>query len=288
MKLRERFASITLFLVLPNASTFQSSPTCCSFRTRPLRAVEEDSFDVEDARSRLESLMITGGDEQASDTPIEAAVLTELHLNDLPPLPPLTSIERDRRLAEMDLLAELENGDAAIAALWSLWFQERGPDAAKKLAKAEALTSQGPVSWPEAESVLEELIEEYGVHFTEPVNRLATLYYLQDRLEESEKLCNIVLDYKPWHFGALSGIVMVHAGLRNVNAARLWASRRLPTFASQGPNNRRQGWVKRALRDAEESLEEAEKRVSAAFGEPDQHARDTSRKSVEDDDEAWQ
>ena len=45
----------------------------------------------------------------------------------LPPPPPLTSIERDRRMAKLKLLAQLEDGDEALEQLWSLWFAERGP-----------------------------------------------------------------------------------------------------------------------------------------------------------------
>ena len=201
------------------------------------------------------------------------------------------------------MLAELDEGDDAMVDLWNLWFHERGSKAAAQLAKAEELTSQGPLAWPDAERILEDLIVQYGVYFTEPVNRLATLYYMQDRLEESERLCNIVLDCKPWHFGALSGIVMVHAGLRNVNAARLWAARRLPTYVADSEgvsiNRRRRAWVMRALRDAEQSLVDAEKRVHVAFGKPDEHATTggsegptldgaTVDHDDDDDDDAWQ
>ena len=47
--------------------------------------------------------------------------------------------------------------------------------------------------WGEAEQVLRDLIEENGIHWVEPVNRLATLLYMQGRLEESKHLCEVVL-----------------------------------------------------------------------------------------------
>jgi hypothetical protein len=122
------------------------------------------------------------------------------------------------------------------------------------------------------------------------------LYYIQCRLEEAEVLCKIVLQLKPWHFGALSGIVMIYADLHDSDAARIWAARRLPAFAPTGTNRRREAWVGKALFDAEQSLVKAEARVSEAFGAPDDHATTRGRRQLRDqknhlnlfDDDAWQ
>ena len=215
----------------------------------------------------------------------------------LPPAPPLTTIERQRRQAELQLLAALEAGDEVLSALWALWFQERGPEAAKRLEEAEELTGQGPESWDKAEQLLRGLIDKYGVYWAEPVNRLATLHYMQGRFQQAETLCKIVLAVKPWHFGALSGIVMVYAGRHNVEAARHWAARRLPVFAPAGSNRRRTTWVQKAVADAQDSLFCAESRLKDVFGEQDQHAvmdEDSPPHFGDDDDDdtmledAWQ
>jgi hypothetical protein len=135
------------------------------------------------------------------------------------------------------------------------------------------------------------LIEEYGVYWAEPVNRLATLCYMQGRMEEAETYCKQVLAVKPWHFGALSGMVMIYAGARDSQSARMWASRRIPTFAPSGPNRRRAGWVQHAVREAMESLFSAESRVIEAFGEPDEHSLNRKKESFEqgdDEKDAWQ
>jgi hypothetical protein len=50
--------------------------------------------------------------------------------------------------------------------------------------------------------------------FADPLAISATLY-MQGRMDEAETLCKIVLSVKPWHFGALSGIVMIYAGSRD-------------------------------------------------------------------------
>lgn len=166
---------------------------------------------VEEARQRLESLVNGGGSSSGNTSPGAAApskppsassISPALHDESvrvlLPPPPPLTGAERNRRHAEMDLLRRLNTDDVALTDLWDSWFQERGPAAAAQLAAAEHWTGRGPATWPRAERVLHGLIRRHGVYWAEPLNRLATLYFLQGRWEESEMLCQMVLDVKPW------------------------------------------------------------------------------------------
>jgi hypothetical protein len=264
----------------------------------PQGDADEKDLDVEAIRKRLESLVRDGSaDEGQTDFPPtrqapRAPTFSKSPAQGvvMPPAPLLTSIDRERREAEIQLIRQLEHSDDSLSDLWTLWFQERGSEAAARLVEAESLTGQGPTSWDEAEKLLRQLIEEYGVYWAEPVNRLATLYYMQGRMDEAETLCKIVLSVKPWHFGALSGIVMIYAGSRDSQSARLWASRRIPTFAPAGNNRRRAGWVQHAVREAMESLHSAENRVVEAFGKPDEHSLGNTKTTVEhdDDEEAWQ
>jgi hypothetical protein len=110
-------------------------------------------------------------------------------------------------------------------------------------------------------------------------------------MEWSYKLCQAILKVKPWHFGALSGIVQVCIGLGDRNAARLWAEKRLPTtiagtsfppFAAtpgddddDGPvNPRREEWVERAVVNAKEFLKKAERDTKECyFGKPEDYYR---------------
>ena len=205
----------------------------------------------------------------------------------LPPAPPLTTIERERREAEIQLLRRLKDGDDSVSDLWTLWFGERGSDAAQKLLQAEELTNHGNSlqQWTQAEDILRALIEEHGVYWVEPVNRLATLYYMTGRLDEAETLNKVVLAVKPWHFGALSGIVMIYAAQADSEKARLWAASRLPTFAPTGENRRRVVWAEEAVRSAEESLAQAEKRIRDLFGEPDDY--DAMQRQQQQKDGDW-
>lgn len=249
---------------------------------------DDDLFDVELVRRRLEAMMMGSED---TDSPFTSSVLRrERPLfgggSTLPEAPPLTAIAKERRVAEIQLLSDLVHGDESLDGLWSLWYSERGPHAANELRSIEELSAQGPRGWGEAEERLRDLIDEHGVHFVEPVNRLATLLFLQGRLEESKILCETVLAVKPWHFGALSGIVLVCAGVGDTSAARQWAARRLPPIQPTGSNKRRAQWVERSVKDATKALFDAERCVKKVFGKPDeQHLR--MDKSL-DDDVSWQ
>lgn len=202
-----------------------------------------------------------------------------------PPL--LTTMERERREAEIRLLSKLESGDEVLTDLWTHWFQERGQQAAAQLAEAESLTSMGPGGCVKAEEILRDLIKTHGVWWAEPVNRLATLYYQQGKFEESGILCRMVLSVKPWHFGALSGIVMVYAALRDSEQACQWAARRLPSYSPKGTKRRRSAWVRKAILDAHDSLLEAETRLKETFGKQDKQSS-LSNDSLLLENDSWQ
>lgn len=189
----------------------------------------------------------------------------------LPSRPPLTAIERERRFAEIELLKHLREGDDnVIADLWSLWFSERGPQAESILKEVNDLMVGGDVGdMIRAERMLLSLIEQYGVYFAEPANRLATLYFSQGRLEEALFLNKVVLAVKPWHIEALSHIVMVYDALGDSISARAWAGFRLPTPTRISSNKRQARWAQRAVLDAIRLYEQGEMTNAISFGEPD-------------------
>lgn len=232
-----------------------------------------DAFDIEEARSKFESMM---------DEVDCSSVSTSL---DNQPL--MTTINRIRRENEILLLEALENDEEVAQELWLLWYNERGRKA--NIAIREGEEWMNAKQWGKAEQRFKDLIGEYGIYWAEPVNRLATLYFLQGRMEESKQLCEVVLQVKPWHFGALNGIVMVCAHLQDAEATRKWAARRLPTLAPEGTTNpRREEWVEEAVDSAKQLLEEEETRLRLAFG-PQQSLQAEGRKmTIEMEDDAWQ
>lgn len=338
-------------------------------RFEDMMSIPNDNISHEDDKTTKKNLKKNKKDKtttnKASTKQSSALIstLSEQILNDLSsqtsknktPPPPLTTILRERKIAELNLLSSLSDSDEAVHDLWSLWFSERGPAAATLLLRVEELLSSCTTSTPrsgssgggsgspssspppsspgspnqdmtdntrleEAEQLLWSLIQEHGVHWAEPINRLATLMYIQGKYKESKALCEIVLSVKPWHMGALSGIVLVCASMNDVSGARMWADRRLPPLGPEGTTGgreRRRIWVDRAVSDAEDSLALAEKVRSCSQKGDDvameeeefkrfrdvllQHLNDKDEKDIDsedntpdedeffqDDDDSWQ
>lgn len=156
------------------------------------------------------------------------------------------ALRRLKLLAERERVAALTDGRSANH-LWEHWFGEEGEDAQIALESAAQVLDE-PDSAGEAPALLE-LIERFPT-WAEPINRLATLRFLQRRFAESVELCERVLVLKPWHFGALSGIVMCHSELGNSEAASRWAAIMLPERFSASTTEgaaERKRWVARNL-----------------------------------------
>eukprot|EP00980_Cylindrotheca_fusiformis_P007026 scaffold1475_cov111-Cylindrotheca_fusiformis.AAC.5 len=272
---------------------------------------EDSQFDLEAARKRLESMLLEDDDEgdkkSLSGHDLLETLLSSFEEDDvkLPPSPPLSSIERDRRTAEIQMLKQLAKGDEATEQLWSLWYSERGSTAKSQLEKADALMSNQK-TWKESETILKGLVDEYGIYFVEPLNRLATLYFLQTKFDKAYKVCLIVLKVKPWHFGALSGIVQVCIGKADRDRARKWAEDRLPglvpgasfpPFPEEGPiNPRREQWVEKHVSIAQKMLKKAERDTKKSFGKLDAYHQNrddegesmTNQSLLDDEDGSWQ
>ena len=141
---------------------------------------------------------------------------------------------------ERRILAGLANSDQ-MGAMWEHWYSEEGE--AAKVAISRAAERD--------EAALLELMERYP-DWAEPINRLATLRYLQGRPAEAVELCLKVLRMKPWHFGALSGIVMCYAQQGMEREAYAWAAKALPPLGSP----ERAAWLERQLSTMDERLAE--------------------------------
>lgn len=225
----------------------------------------------------------------------------------LPPLPTLSTIERDRREAEIQILERLTSNDEYMKQLWDLWYSERGGQALARLQQADQLMGD-PTSWQDCETSLLQIIDEYSIYFVEPVNRLATLYYLQGKYDESYHLCRLILLHlKPWHVGALAGMVQVCINRGDRDQARYWATKRLPSSvagssfppfdATNGPENPRRGeWVQEMVEVAQLMLQKAEQNTKKSFGKPEEYYKkrkeqpkqEEEESLLEEGDDAWQ
>ncbi|CAB9518428.1 repeat-containing protein [Seminavis robusta] len=287
---------------------------------------EDEDMDVERERQRLESLLGSTGSSNSTTTDTTTTNKDkELDLSSLPMdewnqqirhPPLLTSIGRERMELEITLLESLAESDDAIPELWNLWYNARGASAAKELYQTESLVAQGqPAAWKQAEELLRHIIAKEGIHWVEPLNRLATLMFLQSRHEESQQLCQLVLALKPWHFGALSGLVMVQQGLQNPQGMVDAARQRMPplppakgeTPPSPPPGledlETRQQWVDRMLDCANARLLRQEMGLEESFADLDDKTKQTDSNlnnkedtttttttspKEEDEEDAWQ
>ena len=163
---------------------------------------------------------------------------------------PLSMASRMDLITEMNLIESLKTSDVAISLLRAIWLSGSGKDAGEDLIEAERLAAMGPSHYISAEEKFLNVINENG-SWPEPLYRLASLLYKQERLEESRKLLECVLSAKPWHFGALSDIVAVCNGMDDTVNANIWAERYVPPLKNtQG----RKQWVDRVLYDIQKIL----------------------------------
>ncbi|MDB9527251.1 tetratricopeptide repeat protein [Oscillatoria sp. CS-180] len=119
------------------------------------------------------------------------------------------------------LLNDLKDPDSnvrqvATESLWRRWYTQKGAYGAQILVQSQTMLDEGQVE--EAEALLSKTIKGMP-DFAEAWNRRAVLYYLQQRYWQAISDCEQVLALVPYHFGALHGMGLCHAGLGNHVAA---------------------------------------------------------------------
>ena len=133
----------------------------------------------------------------------------------------------------------------AQRALSEVWCGAEGEAARNRLLEAEGDAAK-----------LQALMKEYP-DWVEPANRLAALRIKEGDFANSANLCLKVLDQKPWHLDALSGIVICYANLGENEKANEWAKEAMPPLGcGVGIGPEREKWVARKVRDVEARLAE--------------------------------
>src|SRR5262249_33758252 len=131
----------------------------------------------------------------------------------------------------------------AAEALWALWF--RGSDAAH----SDELRRLADVKdHADALAGLDALIAK-APKFAEAYNQRAILHFRNKDFEKSIADCERVLEFNPYHFGALSGMAQCYVNLRRPRAA-------LKAFRHALRINPNLRGVKETIRALEESLGE--------------------------------
>lgn len=119
------------------------------------------------------------------------------------------------------LLEDLKNSDEivrehATRRLWRIWFKQKGIYGLEIIDRSQKLLDAGEFS--EAEILLNKLVNEQP-DFAEAWNRRAFLYYSSGKYKKSLADCQKVVEIIPVHFGALHGMGLCYAALKEYGKA---------------------------------------------------------------------
>ena len=207
--------------------------------------------------------------------------------------------------------SDIQKQELVMSELWALWYGERGHLNEIELRKIED-TLVEPNQWPSAENRYLELIRKHCStdgsmdkidlsNWVEPANRLATLLFIMGRYKECKVWCKTILDAKPWHVGALSGVVMVCMKMGDKEGILKYSQMGMPNLSPEMREARRK-WVEKNAAVAEKQLLRLEELSKEAYGEPDDTGRNFAEEKPSDggmaedsnesegasDDDAWQ
>lgn len=149
--------------------------------------------------------------------------------------PPLTSVERQRRQVELQLIDSLRESDDALDELMHLWITERDAESATMILQMQESCSKGLV---EEEWALREMMTRYPT-WAEPVIRFATVLYYKGRTEESYEVALQALRLKPWHYEAPQLLVLLALRVQDRVQALFWARRGLPPLRGETSEEQR-------------------------------------------------
>ena len=131
----------------------------------------------------------------------------------------------------------------AAEALWGLWFRGTDPAHCDELRRLADVKDRA-----DALAGLDALIAK-APKFAEAYNQRAILHFRNKDFEKSIADCERVLEFNPYHFGALSGMAQCYVNLRRPRAA-------LKAFRHALRINPNLRGVKETIRALEESLGE--------------------------------
>ncbi len=103
--------------------------------------------------------------------------------------------------------------------IWDVWLHADDPELEDLMRGGRVLMLRGDHAG--AVTVFSRLIA-LAPDFAEAWNKRATVHYLMGRFDDSIADCMRVLALEPRHFGALSGLGLIHTALGNPETALYW------------------------------------------------------------------
>jgi len=127
-------------------------------------------------------------------------------------------VSRGAESALVECLA-LQNAVAvrlATGGLWECWLNEQGAAARRQIEKGTQCMNEGNLEG--AMDIFARLVKKYP-RWAEAHNKQATALYLLGNARLSYKVCQVVVELKPHHFGAWNGMALCAAQLEKWPAA---------------------------------------------------------------------
>jgi tetratricopeptide (TPR) repeat protein len=121
----------------------------------------------------------------------------------------------------------------ATAGLWQCWLNEQGTAAHREIMKGIQRMEAGELE--DALEIFVRLVRKYP-RWAEAHNKHATVLYLLGNARMSYKVCQLVVELKPHHFGAWNGMALCAAHLEKWQAALDAAQRALALQPSAQAN----------------------------------------------------
>ena len=149
--------------------------------------------------------------------PLDRALELILSLDAMTPSPRLPQ-ELDTLFDDLSQPKLEEPLDVVEGSIWALWCSHPDESAVQRMERVIGGLSQG--RFEVAERILDGLISDYP-DWAEAWNKRATLYFLQDRDEESVADIEATLKLEPRHFGALGGFGQICLRMDEPVSARI-------------------------------------------------------------------
>lgn len=128
----------------------------------------------------------------------------------------------DALFAELSEAPSKPEADKIASEIWQIWMSPSDKERAERM--AEIVTARSILSLERTLDLLDKLIADHP-DYAEAWNRRATLNYEMGRYQASLDDISETLAREPRHFGALSGLALVHLSMGNRQSAKAAAER---------------------------------------------------------------
>lgn len=122
----------------------------------------------------------------------------------------------DTLFGELHKTSSQYKANEIVGEIWAVWTEYDNEDAHFEMLKG--IEAMGKQQYETALTIFDHVVQN-NPEFSEAWNKRATVYYLMGKFDESLSDVYVTLELEPRHFGALSGLGLIHMALGNVPEA---------------------------------------------------------------------